>query len=424
MPGIGIGVAAVVLVAQAVPASAITQTSTLTASDVAANNKFGSSVALSEDGLTALVGNQFKPSAPSTAYVFTKSGGVWSQTALLSASDGAVNDVFGSAVALSADGNTAVVSATNKPVSGLAAAGTVYVFTRSAGVWTQTAELISNVPQADENFGSSVALSDDGTELAVGSPAYDATGSVDCGAAYFFKYSAGAWTQRAKLTGSGAGALYGWDVAIAGNGATAAVGQPYYKYASGGQTYYYPNTMTYTSTNAGVTWTYQRVISTPAGAKLYGGDAFGRGLSFSNAGTRLVIGAPSESTWNSTTVAGAAFVYTYTSGAWSTPFALTRTATANRNFGYDVSLTTDGASVVVGMPTGNATGAAGGGAAFQYTVSGSTWPLSQTFTSTSSGTGDYFGSALSLDAGVGHPVIGARMTTVNGAASAGAAYTY
>jgi hypothetical protein len=413
------------VLAQAVPALAITQTATLTASDAAGGNRFGTSVAVSEDGLTTLVGNQFKPSTPSTAYVFTKSGGTWSETAQLSASDGGLNDVFGGAVALSADGTTAVVSAYNKAVGAVAAAGAVYVFTRSAGVWTQTAKLTSNVPQASEQFGNSVAVSDDGTELAVGSPSYDGAGSVNCGAAYFFKYASGAWTQRAKLTGSSAGAMFGWDVAIAGNGATAAVGQPYYQYTSGANIYYYPNTLTYTSANAGVTWAYQRVISTPIGAKRFGGDAFGRSLSFSNAGTRLVIGAPSESIWNSTSVAGAAFVYTYASGAWGgAPAALTLSAAANRYLGYDVSLAPDGNSVVVGMPRGTAVGAAGGGAAIQYSISGTVWSMSQTFTSSVTGTNDYFGSALAVDAGVGHPVIGAMSTTVSGATYTGNAYTY
>lgn len=424
MPGAGVVLAAALVVGQALPSQAITQTATLTASDPSAGNRFGTSVAISEDGLTALVGNQLKPSAPSTAYVFTKSGSTWTQSTMLAASDGVTNDTFGAYVALSANGTVAAVSAPNKTMNGVNGAGAVYIFTQSGGTWTQTGELTPASPTAYESYGQSLALSDDGSVLVVGAATY---GSPATGAAFFYKNTAGTWTQRMQVAGNSTNALYGFSVAVSGNATVAAVGQPYYQYVSGGYTYYYPNTITYTSSNGGTSWSAQKVISSPLGAKRFGGDDFGMAVSLSNAGTTLVIGARSTSTLNGGSVAGAAYAYAYASGAWSTnPAALTLTASANHRLGQAVSLAPDGNSVVVGMPYGTEAGAAGGGAALQYTRSGNTWTRGTAYSSISSrvNNGDYFGATVALDAGVGHPLIGALGVISNGNTYVGAAYTY
>jgi hypothetical protein len=88
----------------------------LTASDGAAGDHFGVSVTLSGDGNTTLVGAFEKNSYHGAAYVFTNSGGSWSQQQELTASDGAAYDDFGLSVALSTDGNTALVGAGQKTV--------------------------------------------------------------------------------------------------------------------------------------------------------------------------------------------------------------------------------------------------------------------------------------------------------------------
>ena len=92
-------------------------------------------MALSADGDTALVGASGRSSDTGAAYVFTRSSGVYSQTATLAAAGGAANDYFGTAVALSADGSTALVGAYGRSSN----TGAAYVFTRSSGVYSQTA---------------------------------------------------------------------------------------------------------------------------------------------------------------------------------------------------------------------------------------------------------------------------------------------
>ena len=96
--------------------------------------------------------------------MFTLRGGTWSQTAELTASHGAEADEFGSSVALSALGSTALVGADDRR-HGIGAA---YVFTLRGGTWSQTAELAASHATSDDAFGSSAALSDSGTTALVG----------------------------------------------------------------------------------------------------------------------------------------------------------------------------------------------------------------------------------------------------------------
>src|SRR5207247_169984 len=128
------------------------------------------------------------------AYVFVRRGTTWSQEAELTASDGGAMDYFGSSVSVS--GSTAVVGA---PAGGSheAAPGSAYVFTRSGGIWSQQAELTPSDGGADDEFGISVGL--DGSTAVVGAPFAAPTHD---GGVYVFVGSGPVWSQQAKLTSS------------------------------------------------------------------------------------------------------------------------------------------------------------------------------------------------------------------------------
>lgn len=141
-------------------------------------------------------------------------------------------DQFGS-VALSGDGSTLAVGAYGEASN----AGAVYVFTRSGSTWSQQAYVKASNIGADDNFGTSVALSGDGNTLAVGAygEASNATGingnpadnsASSAGAVYVFTRSGSTWTQQAyvKASNTGAGDLFGTSVALSGDGNTLAVG--------------------------------------------------------------------------------------------------------------------------------------------------------------------------------------------------------
>jgi hypothetical protein len=164
-----------------------TQTAELTASDGAAYDALGWTVAVSPDTIAAgaplrAVGNN---GAQGTVYVYTKPGGGWAnatQTAELTASDGAAADQLGSSVSVSGD-DTVTAGAPQRTVGGHAAQGTVYVFAKPGGGWTnatQTAELTASDGASGDELGSSVAIS--GTSIAAGSPRR----TINRGALYVF----------------------------------------------------------------------------------------------------------------------------------------------------------------------------------------------------------------------------------------------
>ncbi len=198
------------------------QQAKLIASDAAANDRFGLSVAVSGD--TVVVGAHFDDHAVGidhgSAYVFVRSGGVWTQQQKLIASDAAADDQFGYSVAVS--GDTAVVGAWADNHLGGNDAGSAYVFVRSGVVWIEQAKLIASDAELFENFGNSVAVS--GDTAVVGARNDNYPGGVQAGSAYVFVRSGGGWTQQVKLTPSDAAVSDEFGISVAVSGDTAVVG--------------------------------------------------------------------------------------------------------------------------------------------------------------------------------------------------------
>jgi len=180
----------------------------------------GWSVALSGDGNTAIVGGREDDSGTGAAWVFTPSGGVWAQQGSKLVGTGAVGNANqGTSVALSGDGNTAIVGGWGDN----SRAGAVWVFTRSGGVWSQQGSKLVGTGGVEAAQGWSVALSDDGNTAVVGGPGDHS----HAGAVWVFTRSGGAWSQQgSKLVGTSAvgNGHQGSSVALSGDGNTAIVG--------------------------------------------------------------------------------------------------------------------------------------------------------------------------------------------------------
>jgi hypothetical protein len=251
----------------------------------------GSSVALSADGNTALLGgpsdyNEDGSIHTGATWAFTRSFGFWNQqgSKLVAPTQNVYNPLFqGFSVALSADGNTAIEG------SPYDMRGFVGAFTRNNGNWSVQPGGSFTVNSA-ETFGQSVSLSSDGNTALVGSRQTDGFK----GAAYVFVRSNGQWIQQAKLTGSDAttGAQQGFSVSISGDGNTAVVGGPN------------------DGTN-GAAWVYKRSGTTWAqlGSKLIGSGASGfssqgSAVAISSDGSTVLVGGPADA--NNT---GAVWVY-------------------------------------------------------------------------------------------------------------------
>ncbi len=182
--------------------------------------EFGGSVALSADGNTALIGEPSATSMPGIAWVFTREGSTWKAQAPLSGEANAGGEGrFGKSVALSADGNTALVG----DPSAVRERGAAWLFSRSHSTWTRQPALLDSEASRSAHFGRSVALSGDGNTALIGGPG----DSSFVGAAWTFTRSEPGWIQGAKLTGSpsdGEAGHFGKSVALSSDGATALVG--------------------------------------------------------------------------------------------------------------------------------------------------------------------------------------------------------
>ena len=242
----------------------------------------GQSVALSADGNTAIVGGPFDDSQAGAAWVFTRSGGVWTQQGNKLVGTGASGAAAqGASVALSADGNTAIVGG---PFDN-SQAGAAWVFTRSGGAWTpQGNKLVGAGASPPAEQGQSVALSADGNTAVVGGPGDNS----NTGAAWVFTRSGGVWTpQGNKLVGTGASspAEQGVSVALSADGNIAVVGGPF------------------DNSQAGAAWVFTRSggVWTPQGNKLVGmgGSANaqqGQSVALSADGITAMLGGPFDST--------------------------------------------------------------------------------------------------------------------------------
>jgi hypothetical protein len=197
----------------------------------------GSSVAISGDGNTVIIGGPYDNAYNGAAWVFTRSGGVWSQqgSKLVGTGSSVASGEQGYSVAISADGNTAVVGSCG---------GGAWVYTRSGGVWSQQGNKLvgTGAVPAFWQQGNSAALSADGNIAIIGGPHDgDNAGSSSSppfegtGATWVFTRSNGVWTQQgSKLVGTGGsggmfgetGALQGWSVALSADGTTAIIGGP------------------------------------------------------------------------------------------------------------------------------------------------------------------------------------------------------
>ncbi|WP_095987402.1 DUF7507 domain-containing protein [Cystobacter fuscus] len=371
----------------------VTEQAKLTASDAAAFDNFGWSVALSGD--TAVVGAPDDDTGAGSAYVFVRSGTAWSQQAKLTASDAAALDSFGTSVALS--GDTAVVGAYGDDTAAGEDAGSAYVFVRSGTTWSQQAKLTASDAVAFDRFGSSVALS--GDTAVVGARGDDTAAGSETGSAYVFVRSGTAWSQQAKLTASdaAAGDLFGWSVALSGD--TAVVGAPDDDTGAGSA---------YVFVRSGTAWSEQAKLTASDAAAL---DSFGTSVALS--GDTAVVGAPNDDTAAGSET-GSAYVFVRSGTAWSQQAHLTASdAAAGDFFGWSVAISGDIA--VVGAYADDTAAGQQAGSAYVFVRSGTAWSQQAKLTASDAAAFDSFGVSVAISGGT--VVVGAL-------GDAGSAYVY
>ena len=271
-----------------------TQQAKLVASNPGEYDSFGKGVGISTDGNTVLVGATGEDTGVGDAgavYAFTRSGTTWSQQAFIQCSDRAQYDGFGAQIAVSSNGNDAIIGVKEK-----AGGGAAYVFNRSGTTWSQQAKILSSDLQTGDAFGSNVDISDNGATVIVGAPTED-TGASNVGAAYVFTRSGTTWSQQQKLQASDKQIYdnFGIAVGLDTTGDLAIIGANYEDtdYGNAGAAYVF--------TRDGTTWSQESKI-TPTDSARASNDQFGFHLAISS-DTAIVGGFNVEGE-------GAAYIFT------------------------------------------------------------------------------------------------------------------
>jgi hypothetical protein len=346
---------------------------------------FGSPVAIS--GNTAVIG-AFYQTANGNAdqgvvYVYAKSGSSWVEQSEFTSNDGTIDDLFGYSVGIS--GSTIVVGAPNHVVGSDASAGAAYVFTKSGSSWVQSAELEASAPELDGEFGTAASIS--GSTIAVTDPQLDFYGDGGTGVTYVFTKSGTKWNQKTVLTSQVADDFYGDSVSLSGS--TLAVGAEQRTEAgeadqgavdiyalasnvwslqasvtSGTATGYLGASVAttgstvitgaigtnedgavYVYTKSASHWSQQQELNDPVGAV---DDDFGGSVALS--GSTAFIGAPGT-TINGNNAEGAAYLFTKSGTTWSDEEQLVAPAGEGAAFdGFGTSVGISSSTALVGAP--------------------------------------------------------------------------
>ena len=420
----------------------------------AADDRSGVSVSLSSDGSTVAIGahkNDGNGSSAGHVRIHKNISGTWMQVG--SDIDGeAVDDWSGRSVSLSSDGNTLAIGAVLNDGNGTNA-GHVRIYKNISGSWTQVGADIDG-EAANDQSGSSVSLSSDGSTVALGALFNDGNGT-NAGHVRIYKNISGIWTQvGADIDGEATGDWSGYSVSLSSDGSTVAIGA--YNNDGNGtnaghvrvynicSTTYATDTITscgpYTWID-GVTYTtsnYSAIDTlvsatgcdsivtlhltipnaltgnwTQVGADIDGeaaGDNSGRSVSLSSDGSTVAIGAFQND--GNGTDAGHVRIYKNTSGTWTQVGADIDGEAAYDQSGRYISLSSDGNTVAIGAYYNDGNGSNAGHVRIYKNISGTWTQIGADIDGEAAG--DYSGSSVSLSSDGNTVAIGANNNDGNG----------
>ena len=396
-PG-GSAISSGIFTAQNTPFPIAQQGTKLTASNDLLTPGKGWSVALSADGTTALVGGYYDNNGAGATWVYTRTGNTWTQQTKLIGTGNTGNAWQGFSVALSADGNTAIVGgvidASNK--------GAVWIFTRSGATWAQQGtKLVTSDEVGNTWFGKSVSLSADGNTALVGGY----LDNTNAGAAWIFTRSGTTWTQDGtKLVGTGAvgAANQGTAVSLSADGTIAAIGGSADDSNKGA---------TWVFTRSGNTWVHQKIV-VPG---VSGATKQGQSVALSADATTLMIGGV-----NATSNVSNAWVFTRSGSTWTQQGTtiVGSDAIGTAANGTSVTLSADGNTAMMGSVSDNGNR----GAAWVFTRSGNAYTQKgrKLVAIGTVGTTLYMGRSVALSADGTNMLVGADGDATN----KGAAWSY
>ncbi len=305
----------------------------------AAGDLFGYSVAMSSDGNTVITGALGNGEDAGHARVYRLIGSTWIQVG--GDIDGeAADDWFGFSVAMSSDGNTVIVGAPYNNGAGNSA-GQARVYRFDGSTWAQVGGDIDG-EAAEDDSGTSVAMSSDGNTVIVGAPFNDGAGNY-AGHVRVYRFDGFTWTQvGADIDGEGADDVSGFTVAMSSDGNTVIIGVPYNDSTgiAAGQARVYRFD--------GSTW--NRVGSVIDGEAPQ--DQSGLSVAMNGDGNTVIVGAPYNS--GNGYESGHARVYRWDGSAWTKVGADIDGKAVNDFSGFSVAMSSDGNTVIIGGPSNDA----------------------------------------------------------------------
>jgi len=359
---------------------------------------FGVSISLSDDGSTMVVGALREAGSAAgvnaahddalrsagAAYVFTRDRTIWREAAYLKASNPGRNDWFGWAVAISGNGSTVAVGAVREAGSGRGidptpdddanGAGAVYVFTDTAGTWTQEAYLKASNGDAGDEFGAALSLNRNGNVLVVGAP-NEASAAIgidgneidnsaeDAGAAYVFERADGGWLQTAyvKASNTGANDEFGTALSLTSNGMAVVVCAPGESSstdeidgpalddsaAGAGAAYLYRRD--------GASWRFEAFLKSLNNQQ---GDSFCDSVATSSSGDAILVGAGEEDGASlgvggdplddRARDSGAGYLFVRSEDGWDRTYLKASNTSLNDHFAEHVAMSDDGTTLMIG----------------------------------------------------------------------------
>ena len=379
----------------------------ITASDGAAGDEFGISVAVSGD--TAIIGAYADDIGGTlnqgSAYVFVRNGATWTQQAQLIASDGAANDNFGKSVAIS--GDTAIIGAYFDDVGANADQGSAYVFVRNGTFWTQQQKLTAADGAASDNFGYSVAIS--GDTVIIGAVYDDVGVNTDQGSAYIFVRNGTTWSQQQVTASDGAFSDYfGSSVAISGD--TAIVGATLDNIGANGD-----QGSAYVFIRNGGSWTQQvRLIASDGAAS----DNFGGSVVIS--GDTAIVGATGNNV-GANSDQGSAYVFVRNGSTWTQQQKLTASDGAAYDY-FGISIAISGDTAIIGAGSDDIGGNQNQGSAYVFVRNGATWTQQAQLIASDGAAGDNFGRHVAISGNTA--IIGVDFDDIGANTDQGSAYIF
>ncbi len=423
-------------------------------------------------------------SGAGAVFVYVKEQGNWRFQSYLKASNSGAGDAFGSALAISSDGNTLAIGAPFEDSDANSIdgdqrnddrenSGAVYVFQRSGDTWIQQNYIKSSHPDAGDEFGSQLALSSFGSTLAVSAPKEDSQGTVfavdptdnsaeDAGAVLIFSQIADNWQQLAYLKANNpdGGDNFGESIDISANGNRLVVGAVNEQSnAFGIDSDDGDNSLTF----AGAayifdrdedTWSYSHYLKP---SNTHENMRFSSSVAISEDASTIIVGAvgdasndigvDGDSSNRENPDSGAAFIFSNSEGIWTQDAYLkSSNGDAGDLFGRSVDVNSAGDLIAVGAPgeSGSSEGVSGNedsndmgdaGAVYVFEKLEGAWSQLKYVKAANADSGDSFGQYVSLDASGDTLAIGApeeqssstrfeNIQTDNSLTSAGAVYLY